>query len=37
MISVDIRQALYHLGSIIGEVTTEDVLETIFGKFCIGK
>lgn len=37
LISVDIRQALYHLGSIIGEVTTEDVLETIFGKFCIGK
>ena len=33
----DIREALYHLGEIIGQVTTDDLLENIFSKFCIGK
>ena len=33
----DIRQALYHLSEITGEISTEDVLGNIFGKFCIGK
>ena len=33
----DIRHALYHLGKITGEVTTDDLLATIFSKFCIGK
>lgn len=33
----DIRQALFHLGEITGEVTTDDLLENIFSKFCIGK
>lgn len=33
----DIRQALHYLGEITGEVTTDDLLETIFSKFCIGK
>ena len=33
----DIKQALYYLGEITGKVTTDDLLETIFSKFCIGK
>ncbi len=37
LLAADIRIALHHLGLITGEVTTEDLLETIFGKFCIGK
>ena len=36
-LSVNIRQALFHLGSITGEVTTDTLLSNIFGKFCIGK
>ena len=37
LISQDIREALYHLGSIIGEISTDEVLGEIFGRFCIGK
>ena len=37
LIAPDIRQALYHIGSITGEISTEDILGNIFGKFCIGK
>jgi tRNA modification GTPase len=37
LISVDIKTALHHLGLITGEVTTEDLLQNIFSKFCIGK
>lgn len=33
----DIRQALHHLAEITGEISTEDVLGNIFGRFCIGK
>ncbi|MCD0489855.1 tRNA uridine-5-carboxymethylaminomethyl(34) synthesis GTPase MnmE [Pedobacter sp. MC2016-14] len=33
----DIKLALYHLGLITGSVTTDDLLENIFSKFCIGK
>lgn len=33
----DIREALHHLGEITGQVTTDDLLENIFSKFCIGK
>jgi len=37
-ISVSLREALDYLGQIIGAVTTsEDILNTIFSKFCIGK
>jgi tRNA modification GTPase len=37
LIAVDIRIALHHLGTITGKVTTDELLGTIFGKFCIGK
>lgn len=37
LISIDIHQALHHLGEIIGEITTDDILGNIFGRFCIGK
>jgi tRNA modification GTPase len=36
-ISVDLRNAEMNLAEIIGEVTTEDILNNIFMKFCIGK
>ncbi|MFK7952624.1 MAG: tRNA uridine-5-carboxymethylaminomethyl(34) synthesis GTPase MnmE [Ekhidna sp.] len=36
-VAQDIRSALFHLGEITGEVTTDDLLENIFSKFCIGK
>jgi len=37
LIAIDIRQALYHLGEITGEITTDDLLGNIFANFCIGK
>ncbi len=37
LLAEDLRQALYHIGSITGEVTSRDVLNNIFGRFCIGK
>ncbi len=37
LIAVDIRLALYNLGLITGEVTNDELLANIFGKFCIGK
>ncbi len=37
LLSQDIREALYNLGSITGEITTDDLLGEIFSKFCIGK
>ncbi|MEH6305367.1 tRNA uridine-5-carboxymethylaminomethyl(34) synthesis GTPase MnmE [Olivibacter sp. CPCC 100613] len=36
-LAMDIRQALHHLGEITGQVSTEDLLDNIFSKFCIGK
>jgi tRNA modification GTPase len=36
-LAMDIRQALHYLGEITGEITTDDLLGNIFGKFCIGK
>lgn len=37
LIAIDIRQSLHELGTITGEITTDDLLGNIFGKFCIGK
>lgn len=36
-IVLDLRRALDHLGLITGAVTTDDILNEIFAKFCIGK
>jgi tRNA modification GTPase len=36
-LAMDIRQSLHHLGEITGSITTEDLLDNIFSKFCIGK
>ena len=33
----DIRECIFHLSDIVGEVTTDQVLGTIFERFCIGK
>ncbi len=37
LLSEDLRQALHHLSSILGEVTPDEVLGNIFERFCIGK
>jgi len=37
LLALDIRKALYHLGEITGQVTSEDLLANIFSRFCIGK
>lgn len=36
-VAMDIRQAMYDLGSITGDISTDDLLGNIFAKFCIGK
>lgn len=36
-LAMDIRQALFHLGEITGEISTDDLLDNIFSNFCIGK
>ncbi len=37
LLAIDIRQTLHELGTITGEVTTDDILGNIFANFCIGK
>ena len=36
-LALDLRNALHYLAEITGEITTDDLLDTIFSKFCIGK
>ncbi|MBL7883283.1 MAG: tRNA uridine-5-carboxymethylaminomethyl(34) synthesis GTPase MnmE [Bacteroidia bacterium] len=36
-LAMDIRQALHHLGTITGEISSDDLLGNIFSRFCIGK
>lgn len=37
IVAISLREALDHLGEIVGAVTTEDILNRIFSEFCIGK
>jgi tRNA modification GTPase len=36
-VALDLRQAMYHLGTITGQISEDDLLANIFSKFCIGK
>jgi tRNA modification GTPase len=37
LVSEDLRRILHHLGEITGDITSDDILHTIFSTFCIGK
>jgi tRNA modification GTPase len=37
IVSMDLQEALEALGELTGEVTTDDILDKIFGSFCVGK
>lgn len=37
LMALDIREALYHFGTITGQVTNDELLGNIFANFCIGK
>ncbi len=37
LLAIDLQSTLDHLGDIVGETTTEDVLDMIFAEFCLGK
>ena len=36
-VAQDLKDVIYHLGSITGEISSTDILNSIFGRFCIGK
>ena len=36
-VAQDLKDVLYHLGSITGEITSGEILKNVFGRFCIGK
>ena len=37
LLSEEIRQVIFHLGTITGQITTDEILGNIFSKFCVGK
>lgn len=37
LISEDLRRVIHHIGEITGDITSDDILQNIFSKFCIGK
>lgn len=37
LMAIDVREALYHLGEITGQVSNDELLGNIFANFCIGK
>jgi tRNA modification GTPase len=37
LVAEDVRVALHHIGELTGSIATDDILNNIFGKFCIGK
>ena len=37
LVAIDLRQALDELGKVVGDVVTDDILDRIFRRFCIGK
>ena len=37
LLAIDIRQAIYYLGELTGEISNDEILGNIFSKFCIGK
>ena len=37
LMAIDIKEALYHFGTITGQVTNDELLGNIFANFCIGK
>jgi tRNA modification GTPase len=37
LVAQDLRAALYHLGTITGTVSSDEILGVIFSRFCIGK
>jgi len=37
LIAMDIRQVLYHIGTITGDISSDELLGNIFANFCIGK
>ena len=37
LIAQDLRETIFHLGTITGNITSQDILTNIFSRFCIGK
>ena len=37
LVAIDLRDAIHNIGTITGEVTTDEILGTIFSRFCVGK
>ena len=37
LVAIDLYQTLDELGRVVGRVVSDDILDRIFGRFCIGK